>query len=168
MRSTKNRPAIDRPIMIDALDRTGLDNVESLTSHNPIGLHGLLRGELEKWEYGRRDPSRCPRGILYQQKLVLTSPTSRLLGRYSSLADSDHGVLVSYIYIIKQNKKHTPWCKSASELYSWNIAPNAGTASTHIPTTSRYHQTTGDWDICPSICPPDLMCKCSLDIVVCI
>jgi hypothetical protein len=26
------------------------------------------------------------------------------------------------------------------------------------------HQTTGDWDdICPSICPPDFMCKCSLD-----
>jgi hypothetical protein len=45
-------------------------------------------------------------------------------------------------------------------------APNTGTASTHIPTasqfTSRYHQTTGDWDdICPSTFPPDFMCKCS-------
>jgi hypothetical protein len=27
-------------------------------------------------EYGRRDPSRWPRGILYPQKLTLTSPTS--------------------------------------------------------------------------------------------
>jgi hypothetical protein len=41
-----------------------------------------------------------------------------------------------------------------------------GTASTHILTTSqftsRYHQTTGDWDVCP----PDLKCKCSSHIVV--
>jgi hypothetical protein len=27
-----------------ALDRAGLDNVGSLTSYNPIGLHGLLPG----------------------------------------------------------------------------------------------------------------------------
>jgi hypothetical protein len=27
-------------------------------------------------EYGRRDPSRCPHGTLYPQKLSLTSPTS--------------------------------------------------------------------------------------------
>jgi hypothetical protein len=27
-------------------------------------------------EYGRRDPSRWPRGTLYPQKLALTSPTS--------------------------------------------------------------------------------------------
>jgi hypothetical protein len=27
-----------------ALDRAGLDNVGSSTSHNPTGLHGLLRG----------------------------------------------------------------------------------------------------------------------------
>jgi hypothetical protein len=31
---------------------------------------------LEAWEYGRRDPSRWPRGILYPQKLALTSLTS--------------------------------------------------------------------------------------------
>jgi hypothetical protein len=31
---------------------------------------------LETREYGRRDPSRWPRGTLYQQKLALTSPTS--------------------------------------------------------------------------------------------
>jgi hypothetical protein len=31
---------------------------------------------LEIREYGRRDPSRWPRGTLYPQNLVLTSPTS--------------------------------------------------------------------------------------------
>jgi hypothetical protein len=31
---------------------------------------------LESREYGRRDPSRWPRGTLYPQKLALTSPTS--------------------------------------------------------------------------------------------
>jgi hypothetical protein len=31
---------------------------------------------LESRDYGRRDPSLWPRGILYQQKLTLTSPTS--------------------------------------------------------------------------------------------
>jgi hypothetical protein len=32
--------------------------------------------ETENTEYGRRDPSRWPRGTLYPQKLALTSPTS--------------------------------------------------------------------------------------------
>jgi hypothetical protein len=31
---------------------------------------------LENREYDRRNPSRCPRGTLYPQKLALTSPTS--------------------------------------------------------------------------------------------
>jgi hypothetical protein len=31
---------------------------------------------LEIREYGRRDPSRWPRGILYPQKLALTSPAN--------------------------------------------------------------------------------------------
>jgi hypothetical protein len=31
---------------------------------------------LENGEYGRRDPSRWPRGTLYQQKLAIISPTS--------------------------------------------------------------------------------------------
>jgi hypothetical protein len=31
---------------------------------------------LENREYGRRDPSRWPRGNLYPQKLEVTSPTS--------------------------------------------------------------------------------------------
>jgi hypothetical protein len=32
--------------------------------------------DLESREYGRRYPSRWPRGSLYPQKLALTSPTS--------------------------------------------------------------------------------------------
>jgi hypothetical protein len=43
---------------------------------------------LEIREYGRRDPSRWPRGTLYPQTLALTSPTIK--GRYSSLADLGH------------------------------------------------------------------------------
>jgi hypothetical protein len=43
MRSTKYRSKLDRSITIDALDITGLDNEGSSTSHNTIGLQGLLR-----------------------------------------------------------------------------------------------------------------------------
>jgi hypothetical protein len=31
---------------------------------------------VERRDYGRRDPSRSPRGTLYLQRLALTSPTS--------------------------------------------------------------------------------------------
>jgi hypothetical protein len=44
MRSTKNRPAIDRSIAIDALDMPGVENVGTSTSYNHMGLHSLLKG----------------------------------------------------------------------------------------------------------------------------
>jgi hypothetical protein len=40
-----------------------------------LGRKGSGSG-LESREYGRRDPSRWPRGTLFQQELALTSPTS--------------------------------------------------------------------------------------------
>jgi hypothetical protein len=57
-------------------------------------LHGRKSSGscLENRKYGRRGSSRWSRDTLYPQKLALTSQTSGSLGRYSSLADSGHGV----------------------------------------------------------------------------
>jgi hypothetical protein len=47
-----------------------VSTIEELLERNSSG------SGLESREYGRRDPSRWPRGTLDPQKLALTSPTS--------------------------------------------------------------------------------------------
>jgi hypothetical protein len=48
-------------------------------------------------EYGRRDPSRWPRGILYPQKLTLTSPTSG--GRSVGIVRSRTQTMEFFFYV---------------------------------------------------------------------
>jgi hypothetical protein len=55
---------------------------------------------LENREYGRRDPSRWPRGTLYPQKLAITSPTrgGRSVGIVRSRTQTMEFSLVYCIY----------------------------------------------------------------------
>jgi hypothetical protein len=57
-----------------------VSTIEQLLGRKNIG------SGLENWEYDRRNPSRWPRGILYPQKMALTSITSggRSVGRVRS------------------------------------------------------------------------------------
>jgi hypothetical protein len=50
-----------------------VNTIEELLERKSNGFGLEIRG------YGHRDPSHCPRGTLYQQKLALTSPT--IVGR---------------------------------------------------------------------------------------
>jgi hypothetical protein len=63
---------------------------ETRLSSPHSGKKRTLTTGLEIRDYGRRDSSRWPRGTFYPQTLILNSLTSD--GRYSSLADSRHGV----------------------------------------------------------------------------
>jgi hypothetical protein len=64
---------------------------------------------LEIREYGRRDPSRWPRGSLYLQKLALTSPTSG--GRSVGIVRSRTQVMEFSLvfYLNAKPKLHETW-----------------------------------------------------------
>jgi hypothetical protein len=62
---------------------------------------------LENREYGRKDPSRWPRGTLYPQKLAITSPTSggRSVGIVRSRSRATEFSFVGFWYVTCLFKK---------------------------------------------------------------
>jgi hypothetical protein len=67
---------------------------------------------LENQEYGRRDPSRWPRGTLYPQKLAITSPTSggRSVGIVRSRSQTMEFFLI--LMLTDSTEKKSPWNKN--------------------------------------------------------
>jgi hypothetical protein len=106
---------------------------------------------LENREYGRRGPSRWPRGTLYPQKLALSSPTSggRSVGIVRSRTQAtkyffrknitvlpNHLLLDTCIYIyiyiyiwvcvcvcvcVRERERESPHCTNTAFLYIWSM-----------------------------------------------
>jgi hypothetical protein len=60
---------------------------------------------LEKRDYGRRDPSRWPRDILYPQTLALTSPTSGGRSVDIVLSRTQATELVCFVFFVSRRMK---------------------------------------------------------------
>jgi hypothetical protein len=83
------RTAMYQIAWVVGLERGPLSLVS--TNEELLGRNSSGSG-LENREYGRRYPSRWPRGTLYPQKLALISHTSGGRSVDSSLPDSGHRV----------------------------------------------------------------------------
>jgi hypothetical protein len=100
---------------------------------------------LESREYGRRDPSRWPRGTLHPQKLALTSPTSGglLVGIVRSQTQATEFVTFSsfiplirflvYIFVhrVAQRRLSCSLCRNVktAEWERWHNTPSRNTST---------------------------------------
>jgi hypothetical protein len=82
---------------------------------------------LENREYGRRDPSRWPRGTLYPQKLAITSPTrgGRSVGIVRSRTQTmEFGVSLFCLLFDSLRKATTIRLRTYFLKIKWNVSPH--------------------------------------------
>jgi hypothetical protein len=107
------------------------------THNSPSTTEELLERKssgsgLESREYSRRDPSRWQRGTLYQQNVGSNFADRQWsLGRYSSLADSGHGVLFCFVTPQESSVKNTNFIpKSKNKIKQQQEAEQTGLVET--------------------------------------